>query len=211
MDDPTGDAVRAWMVAASAAALVVAIGGCGADEPGSTTGGGPPEAAVGDPLSELGGDQLCGLLPKADAEDAMDVKVASVEGKAMAKAPFTIVSCTYQADSETPNAEFNPPKVETRVAGSYRGDAQQALDRVFTDTDDKVIDYQKVDGLGVVAGYGAEPVLAEFGGQQLVVLFEAGGERYDLRVRATPEGELDKLRPLAEKVLPALTKKLVRE
>lgn len=192
--------MRGSLIAAGLAVVGLLLSGCGDD--------GPPEPE-GAALSKLSGDDMCGLLPKSDVEQAFQDKVTKVKGDSMAKAPFTIVSCHYGVEFELMEVETLPPSVDTKVSMGYRKkDTQQSLDQAFRDLDDKVVDYQPVDGVGTAAGFGPNAMLEDLGGHVLVVLFDAGGESYKLEVGASPKGTLDQLKPLAEKVLAGLQKQL---
>lgn len=181
----------------AAAALLT---GCSEDAPSA-----PKEPALG----KLSADEMCGLLPKADVEGAFADKVTEVAGRRMAKMPFTIVSCHYGIEFELMEVETLPPGVDTQVSLGYRKkDTQQSLDQAFKDLDDKVVDYQQVDGLGTAAAFGRNAMHEDLGGHVLVVLFDAGGESYKLEVSASPKATLDQLKPLAEKLLAGLEKQL---
>lgn len=184
--------------------LVVAalVAGCSEESPPQSQ----PQPGAG--LTELSGDELCDLLPAKSVEDAFGDKVTKTKGDSTAKAPFTIVSCKYSIDFKLAEVETLPPGAEVKVSLPARGDEKQALDRAFTDLDDKVVRYEQVDGLGVAAGFGPDATLEDLGGDQLVVLIDAGGERYEMSVGATPKATLEQLKPLAEELLPGLTKTL---
>lgn len=192
--------MRGSLIAAGLAAVAVLLTGCSDN---------PPPDSEGAALSKLSGDDMCGLLPKPDVEQAFADKVTKVKGDSMAKAPFTIVSCRYAIEFELMEVETLPPSVNTKVSMGYRKkNLQQSMDKAFTDLDDKVVDYEQVDGLGTAAGFGPDAMLEDLGGHVLVVLFDAGGESYKLEVGASPKATLDQLKPLAEKLLAGLQKQL---
>lgn len=206
---------RARRVAAVVLGAVVAVAACssgdGTSAPGGT-GSTPGGEREGSALEKLGGGQLCDLLPAQAIERELGVPVRESEGKERGRAPsmeppyFLSRECEYRTGGLG---------LSTRVASAWdeRSSDEEVLDGVFTDPTKEpkaVGDYERVPGLGAVAGYGADATLAgaDVAGRYLAVVFRVGEERMALTVHALGKAELAQLRPLAEKLLTGLEKAL---
>lgn len=188
------------------AVLVLALASCSSDsDPGSdATPAGEEEAAS--VLEDLSADDFCALLPAASIEQALGVVVEGSEGTERGRAPvmrtpyFLSRECDYRSGL---------PGLNTRLATEWDEDDTDAdvLDRAFTDiVNETVGDYEEVPGLGVMAAFGANPMLAtaDVATGKLDVVLRAGDERLLLSVYTTGRATLDQLRPLAEELIAGL-------
>lgn len=189
-------------------ALALAVlASCSSDsEPGSdATPAGDAEAAS--VLEDLTADEFCALLPAESIEQALGVVVEGSEGTERGRAPvmrtpyFLSRECDYSSGL---------PALNTRLATEWDEDDTDTdvLDRAFTDiVNETVGDYEDVPGLGVVAGFGPNPMLATADvatGSLEVVLRAGDDERLLLSVYTTGRATLDQLRPLAEELIAGL-------
>lgn len=186
---------QAWAVGVVCLALAACSSG------GSSSVGEDGETKPGS-LAELTPSQMCEFLPTATVEKAYDVTIAETKGDEIGRVPVRSVSCDYS--EEGIGFEF-----ETSVELTHDESAQKSLDQEFTDLDDKVVDYQRVDGLGEPAGYGPDAKLEEFGGDVLAVVIRLDGEMVMVTLEVKrDDGGLEQLKPLATALTDALKSKL---
>lgn len=181
--------MRGKQIAVGLAAAGLVLSGCSEDEPVETS-----EALV-----QLSGREMCALLPVRDVKRAFDAKVELV-GNSKRDTPPQLVSCGYAIHGTSRAADGELPNLNTIVRWPVGN--KDAIDDAFGDAR-----YQRVDGLGVAAGFGPGSVFGA-DGHKLVVLFGAGGERYQLGVGLTSTTTLKQLKPLAEKLLTGLQAQL---
>ncbi len=194
---------------ATAVAAVLLLASCSSDDTpaaGETEGtGATDEAAATSVLEDLTADEFCAMLSAETIEPALGVVVEGSEGIERGRAPvmrvpyFLSRTCDYDTDTL--------PGIGTVLATEWDEDDTDAdvLDRAFTDiVAEAVGDYEEVPDLGVAAGYGENPMLAQADvatGVLAVVLRSAGDERVLLTVSTTGRATLDQLRPLAEELV----------
>jgi hypothetical protein len=161
------------------------------------------------PLAGLTEREICGLVRAQAIGDATgaDVVEARPESTPAGKGnPPGMLTCRYRLDG----GKDSPAQISTTVFPAYPGrDDVEELNRSFMDNDDKLHKYQRVDGLGLVAGYGADPMLADVVPMDaLAVVFKAGGGRFKCIVEGQPGAALKQLKPLAVELLAGLQKEL---
>jgi hypothetical protein len=193
-------------------ASVLLLGACsdsGADETKDAGTGLPSQETA---LESLTPDRLCELLPNDAVEQALDVKVNETSSRETGRPPFLSMTCTYDLEFELMEVEILPPSVRIDVGQIRDKGVDELLDDAFTDLIDDsrpVGDYERVDGLGEGAGYGADPT---HGGaldqSQLVVIFKVGDEVLRSVVAVSPQTPLDQMKPLATDLLKALESEL---
>ncbi|MEU6645950.1 hypothetical protein ABZ863_25845 [Saccharomonospora sp. NPDC046836] len=164
-------------------------------------------------LEKLSGDQLCGLLPAAAIEQHLGTTVRGSEGGERGRAPemqspyFLTRECEYDTDGF--------PSLSTDVTTEWDDNTSddEVLRKVFTDSASESGtegDYERVQGLGDVAGFGGDATLsnADVAARHLGVVFHVGGERLLLTVSTLGKADLAQVRPLAEQVLSGLEQAL---
>ncbi|WP_053202241.1 hypothetical protein [Jiangella muralis] len=198
--------MRSAVSATLLAVVTLASAACSSDpDPSSdaSTAGDEEAASV---LEDLTADDFCALLSADSIEQALGVVVEGSEGTERGRAPvmrtpyFLSRECDYSSGL---------PALNTRLATEWDEDDTDAdvLDRAFTDiVAETVGDYEEVPGLGVIAGFGANPMLAtaDVATGNLDVVLRAGDERLLLSVNTTGRATLDQLRPLAEELIVGL-------
>jgi hypothetical protein len=178
----------------------------GTSAPKSSEPGAPNPTSVLEKLTE---DKMCALITKASIERALPTAMESAKGMRRGKLPmFLIFECRYDAKGL--------PSVSTDLETINPSDSdQKLLDRVFTDVsseEKKVGEYQKVTGIGTLAGFGADPLLAgsDLAASKLGVVATINGERLLLTVKVVGNTELGQvqapptlpqIQPLAEELL----------
>lgn len=195
------------------AALLTA---CGAD--GGSSEARPPAAetstAATSVLEGFTGDQLCDALATASIEQALGITVEGSTGEERGRAPvmrtpyFLSRHCDY---------EGGLPALNTALTSAWdeEDSDQQVLEGVFTDVLDEskpVGAYEPVPDLGVVAGVGDDPLLAqaEVAGRDFGVVLRVGEERLLLTLSTTGRATLEQLQPLAEELVANLESALAR-
>lgn len=202
----------------AALALVLALASCSSDSdadsgesgesgdatPADTTPAADEESAS--VLADLSADEFCALLSTETIEQALGVVVEGSEGTERGRAPvmrtpyFLSRECDYSSEL---------PALNTRLATEWDEDDTDTdvVDRAFTDiVNETVGDYEEVPDLGVIAGFGENPMLAtaDIATGNLEVVLRAGDERLLLSVYTTGRATLDQLRPLAEELIAGL-------
>lgn len=154
------------------------------------------------PLAALSADEMCPLVRKQTIETAFGVTVDEALGDELGRGALRGVVCRYRADTAT------PLRVLTSIDVSFHRDDPTALEEGFTDVAGKVVDYQPVADLGVMAGFGPDVAPGGRDGSVLAVVFSANRARLVLTVQATPGAELAQLEPIAAELLAGVNKEL---
>lgn len=161
------------------------------------------------PLAGLTEREMCGLVGAqsiADATGADVVEARPESTPAGKRRPPMMLTCRYRLDG----GKDAPAEISATVFPAYGGrDDVEELEQSFMDIDDKLRKYQRVGGLGRVAGYGGDPMLADvLSTDTLAVVFKAGGGRFKCSVDGQPGATLKQLKPLAGELLEGLRKQL---
>lgn len=190
----------------SACAAVLLLAAC--TPPGQS---GLGSLALFRPLAELSVDEMCPLVKKQTIETAFGVTVIDALGDELGRGALRGVICRYRAD--TANGDYAasagaPLRILTSIDVDFHRDAPTALDESFTDVAGKVVDYQRVAGLGEMAGFGPDVAPGGREGSVLAVVFSANHARMVLTVQATHGVELAQLEPIAAELLAGLNAEL---
>lgn len=194
-------------VAAAVCVAALTLVSCASEGGGAepADGGSTPGEATS-VVEKLTGDELCELLSTAAIERELGVKVEGSEGNERGRAPvmqspyFLYRECDYDTD---PRRGFG---TELNTKWDEGKSDREVLDGVFTDRtqeSDPVGDYERVPGLGVIAGFGSDATFAAGGlaKRNLGVVLRIGDERLLVTVSATGKATLEQLRPLAEELV----------
>ncbi|WP_406280959.1 hypothetical protein OH799_15735 [Nocardia sp. NBC_00881] len=137
------------------------------------------------------------MVSDESIEKTLNVEVASREGEKRGVGSIVSYDCRYDTGL------LSNFSTEVR-ATSMDGADQELLDSAFkTLEDDRTVgDYQRVTGIGALAGFGRNAIIGkDLEAWDLAVVMTIGGER--LLVTASTHGqvELDQLKTLAEEFL----------
>jgi hypothetical protein len=162
----------------------------------------PVSVQVYPSVEEPSAEQLCALVPLDVVNETVPVPFAEAEPGVGA-----IAECRYQTAFD-PNAGTRGPAI-TLLADLRSGEPEPtALDDEFRDENDRVVDYQRLTGLGDSAGYGPYTRAPGSGSTYLVVLqgIENGYWEVSLEVQRPDAGGItvEALRAFTERVLEAL-------
>lgn len=206
---------RTWISALAVCAAVSILVACssGEGEPGGGTPGASgadgtsSEESQGSALEKITADGMCGLLAAESVAQHLDVEVEETEGKERGRAPVMRSPYFLTRECKYDTTEIGYLTTDLTTEWDEDDTDQQVLDGVFTDRSkesEPVGDYDPVSGLGVLAGFGADPLLsqAEVAAQKLGVVLRIGEERLLLTVSwSLGNAEVAQLRPLAEELL----------
>lgn len=152
---------------------------------------------------------MCGLLSEASIERSLGVTVNGGEGTQRGRMPAFLTSeCEYDAKGF--------PSLSTDLTTAQPGKTDQdVLDGVFTDRtkDGKPVGgYERVMGLGTLAGFGRDATMAgaDLNAWNLGVVFGINEERLLLTISVTGPANLAQLQPLADVLLANLHSSIPR-
>lgn len=174
------------------------------------TGCSDDKSVFDEPLAGLTTQEMCGLVAQQSIDDATGTDGISAEPGQTPPAskgrPPGIIHCRYELEG----GKKTPAVLRTSVYPAYSGrDDIEELNESFKDIDDKLHKFQRVEGLGRVAGYGADPLGAEvLPSDALAVVFKAGPRRFKCTVAGQPGASLEQLKPLAAELVRNLEKQL---
>lgn len=162
-----------------------------------------------EPLAGLTMQEMCGLVAQqsiADATGADGIGAEPGQTPPGKRRPPGIIRCRYELEG----SKATPAVLRTSVYPAYSGrDDIEELNESFKDIDDKLHKFRRVDGLGLVAGYGADPLGADvLPTDALAVVFKAGSRRFKCTVAGEPGASLEQLKPLAAELVRNLEKQL---
>lgn len=191
---------------ASCVAAVTLAGCASGGDPVSGTPAGSDSEKSSSALEKVTADQLCGMLSDDAIAKALDVEVKGTKTREWGRAPEMKTPyslhrhCKYQTDG------FPSLSTDLSTQWNDRESDAQVLEGVFTDITDEskpVGEYEQVQGLGEIAGFGSDATLsgADVAGRHLAIVFRAGQERLLLTLTTLGRAKLDQLRPLADELL----------
>lgn len=170
----------------------------------------PTGDKVSSPLAAI---DLCGMVDHATIEGQFNEPVVDAQGGREEHIERETVSCIYvmkslmTADMENLNEALD---VSTRLqaATDQARTAEEALDAYLVDQNDEVVNYERVDGLGEVAGYADSALGVALGENHLVAILEVDGGFVAVVTKSSPEGTVEQLRPIAEELVKGVETKL---
>jgi hypothetical protein len=184
-------------------ALLAGCGSQGGNTPGSNTVA--PTTTGGGTLASITGDQLCAMVDKATIEQQFRQTVRDAQGGRETQEKRESISCSYVMESLVNSSGPDIAKAlsvstTVRAASDKATTAKQALDAYFVDQDAKTVAYTPIDGLGAVAGYADSKLKVRLGGNHFVSILEVKGKFVEVISKSEPDGTLDQLKPIAEKL-----------
>lgn len=190
------------------AAATVLLAGCSGDGDSGGGGGGATGEPTGEqgsgPLAGLTPDALCATVDHATIERQFNEPVADELSGVNPPEQRGSVVCEYLSKSFVESDTLDGGLVVTVKVTPAR-DAptpQEALDAyMIGGPEHETVDYQRVDGLGEIAGYAGSELDVGPAGSHLAVLIDIDGELIEVVTRAEPEGTLEALRPIAEQLV----------
>lgn len=197
-----------------AVAVAFLLAGCSSGEQNDSSGEGNDssgEQTQRPTLKDLTGDELCRGLPESSIERVLGGKVGSADGvnSTSDEGPHAWVRCGYVFDSSVAPYDADAPiHLVTNVSPAETPDEVAELNQRFTDADGKPQPFESVADLGLAAGFGKDPEPGTGLEPVLVVVFEAGQQRYLGELTMSPEVALDKLTPLAGELVKAIQAEL---
>ncbi|MQA61649.1 MAG: hypothetical protein GEU86_09150 [Actinophytocola sp.] len=195
--------LRSGVSACAAALLLAACAPVDQPEPGSVE--------LFRPLRAVSVDEMCSMVAKQTIEVAFGVSVTDAQADERGRGALRGLICRYRADTANDDYAASagaPLRVVTTLDVDFHLDAPTALDESFTDVAGEVVDYQRVAGLGEMAGFGPDVAPAGRDGSVLSVIFSANRARLLLTVETLPDAELAQLKPIAVELLAGLNAEL---
>lgn len=192
-------------VAIASCLAAVTLAACSSGGSASMPDGGKEPGKATSALAKLSGEQMCKLVSDATIEQAFGGKVESTEGTERGRAPqmqspyFLTRHCEYDVDG------ILGLSTDLTTKWGDRESDEDVLQDVFTGVtqEGKPGEYERVQGLGVLAGFGTDATLAQadVAGRELGVVLRVGDERLLLTVATLGRAKVTQLRPLAEELL----------
>lgn len=178
----------------------VLLAGCSGGEVEVTT---TEDKADGGP-GGVSGARLCELVPQELVQDLLEDDIAAVDAKVSGSGEVATALCLYRTQGGLATYAVQSTLTVSKFADDRA--AQERLDMMFEDLDDKPLKFERIDGLGDAAGFGPT---AHEGYHQFSVIFPMdGSESGVLKVytgvqyQGTPTAA--DLRPIAERIVQGL-------
>jgi hypothetical protein len=182
-----------------AAAVLAACSGDNGDGGGSDTNG----EQIGDPVSGLDGDTLCGLVNRGTVEKQFGEQITDVFGGRDPSEPHGSVACDYVPKSfSEADADDLADKllITTSVKPAEAKTAKAALDAYLVN-DGETVTYEPLTGLGEAAGFAGSKLDVRSGGSQLAVIVKVRDTLVEVVTKAEPDATRDQLRPIADELV----------